>query len=50
MARVKPQHTIECRDRYEFERLSRAQVDAAHKITVGGVVVKNRNGPVGSAA
>jgi hypothetical protein len=50
MRQVKPQLTFECRDRYEFERLTQKQVQMAHKITVGGVVVKNRNGPVGSAA
>ncbi len=50
MSRVKPQHTIECRDRYEFERLSMDQVANAHKIIVGGVVVKNRDGPVGGRA
>jgi hypothetical protein len=44
------QRVIECRDRYEFERLSLRQVQMAHKIIVGGTVVKDRNGPVGVRA
>jgi hypothetical protein len=40
---MKLKRIIECADRRAFDKLTQEQVNHAEKITVGGVVVKNRS-------